>query len=61
MLSNLAKLFTLCGTWQGIWKGEGVYNVEQLDPDPFMERIGDMGLPWQMVELDPDDDPLADS
>ncbi|MDW5377999.1 saccharopine dehydrogenase family protein [Halomonas sp. HP20-15] len=46
---------------QGIWKGDGVYNVEQLDPDPFMERIGDMGLPWQMVELDPDDDPLADS
>ena len=46
---------------EGIWKGDGVYNVEQLDPDPFMERIGDMGLPWQMVELDPDDDPLADS
>ncbi|MEA3250209.1 MAG: saccharopine dehydrogenase family protein [Pseudomonadota bacterium] len=44
---------------QGIWKGEGVYNVEQLDPDPFMERIGDMGLPWQMVELDPDHDPLG--
>ncbi|MDF3919252.1 saccharopine dehydrogenase family protein [Salinicola salarius] len=44
---------------QGIWKGEGVFNVEQLDPDPFMERIGEMGLPWQMVELDPDQDPLA--
>ncbi|QJQ94235.1 MULTISPECIES: saccharopine dehydrogenase family protein [Halomonadaceae] len=44
---------------QGIWKGEGVFNVEQLDPDPFMERIGEMGLPWQMVELDPDHDPLA--
>ncbi len=44
---------------QGLWKGDGVFNVEQLDPDPFMERIGDMGLPWQMVELDPDADPLA--
>ncbi|GHC15745.1 saccharopine dehydrogenase family protein [Aidingimonas halophila] len=44
---------------QGIWKGKGVFNVEQLDPDPFMERVGDMGLPWQMVELDPDHDPLA--
>ncbi|WP_104204869.1 saccharopine dehydrogenase family protein [Billgrantia saliphila] len=44
---------------QGIWKGEGVFNVEQLDPDPFMERIGDMGLPWQVVELDPEHDPLA--
>lgn len=44
---------------EGIWKGEGVFNVEQLDPDPFMARIGDMGLPWQVVELDPDHDPLA--
>ncbi len=44
---------------EGIWKGEGVFNVEQLDPDPFMARIGEMGLPWQMVELDPEHDPLA--
>ncbi|MGJ7461365.1 saccharopine dehydrogenase family protein [Halomonas sp. MA07-2] len=44
---------------KGIWKGEGVFNVEQLDPDPFMARIGEMGLPWQVVELDPDHDPLA--
>jgi saccharopine dehydrogenase (NAD+, L-lysine-forming) len=44
---------------EGIWKGEGVFNVEQLDPDPFMARIGDMGLPWQVVELDPEHDPLA--
>ncbi|TDB03243.1 saccharopine dehydrogenase family protein [Halomonas marinisediminis] len=43
----------------GIWKGDGVFNVEQLDPDPFMARIGEMGLPWQVVELDPDHDPLA--
>jgi len=44
---------------EGIWKGAGVFNVEQLDPDPFMARIGAMGLPWQVVELDPDHDPLA--
>jgi saccharopine dehydrogenase (NAD+, L-lysine-forming) len=44
---------------EGIWRGAGVFNVEQLDPDPFMARIGEMGLPWQMVELDPDHDPLA--
>ncbi|MBD3895437.1 saccharopine dehydrogenase family protein [Halomonas sp. ML-15] len=44
---------------EGIWKGQGVFNVEQLDPDPFMARIGEMGLPWQVVELDPDHDPLA--
>ncbi|QTF92618.1 saccharopine dehydrogenase family protein [Halomonas sp. BM-2019] len=44
---------------EGIWKGAGVFNVEQLDPDPFMARIGEMGLPWQMVELDPDVDLLG--
>ncbi|MCK3683180.1 saccharopine dehydrogenase family protein [Maribellus sp. YY47] len=31
----------------GKWKGEGVFNVEDFDPDPFMERIGEFGLPWQ--------------
>ncbi|HKJ80041.1 MAG TPA: saccharopine dehydrogenase family protein [Prolixibacteraceae bacterium] len=28
------------------WHGKGVYNVEQFDPDPFMEEIGKHGLPW---------------
>lgn len=31
---------------KGIWKGAGVFNVEQLDPDPFMAEIGRFGLPW---------------
>ena len=31
----------------GIWTGPGVWNVEQFDPDPFMEKIGDWGLPWE--------------
>jgi len=30
----------------GTWKGEGVFNVEELDPDPFMDRLGRYGLPW---------------
>jgi saccharopine dehydrogenase (NAD+, L-lysine forming) len=30
----------------GKWKGKGVFNVEQFDPDPFMEKIGEYGLPW---------------
>jgi len=30
----------------GKWKGEGVFNVEQLDPDPFMEEVAKDGLPW---------------
>ena len=29
-----------------IWKGEGVFNVEQFDPDPFMERLNQFGLSW---------------
>lgn len=31
---------------EGKWKQPGVWNVEQLDPDPFMEQIGTYGLPW---------------
>jgi saccharopine dehydrogenase (NAD+, L-lysine forming) len=31
---------------EGKWKGAGVFNVEQLDPDPFMAEIGAFGLPW---------------
>src|SRR6056297_739192 len=34
----------------GKWKGEGVFNVEEFDPDPFMEKIGDFGLPWNEKE-----------
>jgi saccharopine dehydrogenase (NAD+, L-lysine forming) len=36
---------------QGIWKGEGVFNVEQLDPDAFMEALNRFGLPWQVVDF----------
>ncbi len=30
----------------GKWKGQGVFNVEELDPDPFMDALGKYGLPW---------------
>jgi saccharopine dehydrogenase (NAD+, L-lysine-forming) len=30
----------------GTWKGAGVFNVEEFDPDPFMAEIGKYGLPW---------------
>jgi saccharopine dehydrogenase (NAD+, L-lysine-forming) len=29
-----------------------VYNIEQFDPDPFMEDMNKYGLPWKVVELD---------
>ncbi|MCD8072262.1 MAG: saccharopine dehydrogenase family protein [Alistipes sp.] len=31
---------------RGLWKGPGVLNVEQFDPDPFMAEIGPQGLPF---------------
>ncbi|MFH1378358.1 MAG: saccharopine dehydrogenase family protein [Planctomycetota bacterium] len=34
----------------GKWKDAGVFNMEQLDPDPFMEKLNIHGLPW--VEYD---------
>ncbi|GMQ56320.1 saccharopine dehydrogenase family protein [Vallitalea sediminicola] len=31
---------------EGKWKRPGVYNVEEFDPDPFMEQLNKQGLPW---------------
>lgn len=37
---------------KGLWgKEAGVWNVEQLDPNPFMEEVAKQGLPWHVVEL----------
>ena len=35
----------------GKWKGTGVFNMEQFDPDPFMDELNRCGLPWKCVEL----------
>ncbi|WP_075185161.1 saccharopine dehydrogenase family protein [Teredinibacter haidensis] len=37
---------------EGKWKADGVWNMEQFDPDPFMEDLNKYGLPWTVVELD---------
>ncbi len=40
----------------GVWQSEGVINVEQLDPDPFMDKLNRHGLPWHikvLQDLDP--------
>ena len=34
-----------------LWKKPGVWNIEQLDPDRFMEDLNAHGLPWQFLEL----------
>ena len=31
----------------GTWKGPGVFNIEEFDPDPFMDALNKWGLPWQ--------------
>lgn len=31
---------------EGTWMKPGVYNVEELDPDPFMNDLNEFGLPW---------------
>lgn len=31
----------------GTWKGEGVFNIEEFDPDPFMDALNKWGLPWK--------------
>ena len=35
----------------GKWKGAGVFNMEQFDPDPFMEKLNIHGLPWKEMIL----------
>ncbi|NLV53524.1 MAG: saccharopine dehydrogenase family protein [Bacteroidales bacterium] len=34
---------------KGIWKRPGVWNVEEFDPDPFMEQLNKQGLPWHEI------------
>lgn len=33
----------------GLWKKPGVWNVEEFDPDPFMEELNKQGLPWNEI------------
>lgn len=38
---------------RGEWGREaGVFNVEQLNPNPFMDEVAKQGLPWHIVELE---------
>lgn len=32
----------------GTWNKAGVYNIEEFDPDPFMEELNRCGLPWKV-------------
>ena len=32
---------------KGLWNKPGVHNIEEFDPDPFMEELNKWGLPWK--------------
>ena len=34
----------------GKWKKPGVFNMEELDPDPFLDDLAHRGLPWHVEE-----------
>jgi len=31
----------------GVWNKTGVHNIEEFDPDPFMDALNKWGLPWK--------------
>jgi saccharopine dehydrogenase (NAD+, L-lysine-forming) len=35
---------------EGKWRGQGVFNMEQFDPDPFMDDLNRYGLPWKLLQ-----------
>jgi len=35
---------------KGLWKKPGVFNVEEFNPDPFMEALNQHGLPWHELQ-----------
>jgi saccharopine dehydrogenase (NAD+, L-lysine-forming) len=35
---------------EGKWQGEGVFNMEEFNPDPFMEELKNQGLPWKIID-----------
>jgi len=37
------------------WRGEGVFNMEQFDAKPFMDELNIQGLPWKIIQMDPNE------
>ena len=37
---------------EGKWSGNGVFNMEEFDPDVFMDELNSQGLPWKIKELE---------
>jgi saccharopine dehydrogenase (NAD+, L-lysine-forming) len=37
------------------WFKEGVHNMEEFDAKPFLEELNKQGLPWEIIELNPEE------
>ena len=40
---------------EGKWQGKGVFNMEEFNPDPFMDELNKQGLPWKVMEMNEDE------
>ncbi len=49
--TGVPAMITAMLVLKGMWKGTGVYNMEQFDPDPFMDALNKYGLPWKQEEF----------
>jgi saccharopine dehydrogenase (NAD+, L-lysine-forming) len=38
----------------GAWLKPGVWNMEQLDPEPFLAELARRGLPWHVIDMPPE-------
>ena len=38
---------------QGVWDPKTMVNVEELDPEPFIALLDQMGLPTEIKEIEP--------
>ena len=47
----IGAALVMTGAWAGANGEGGVFNMEQMDPDPFMAMLNAHGLPWQVKEL----------
>ena len=37
--------------YNGVWDLKGARNIEEFDPDPFMDELNSQGLPWKVIEM----------
>ena len=53
MVAALPPVIAAMMLMQGHWKGVGVFNVEELNPEPFLDTLSKNGLPFKVVDHAP--------